>query len=476
MDAIRTRTVALVLGVLAVGLTLISLKGYVDARHEIEELFDAQLARSARLLEGMVGADTPPATLAAIRDAMQRATPHPERSGHIGHRYENKISFVLFDADGRELLRSASAPPDTLASLARAVRGVDQTTAPAEDLAGFHNATLSDAHGWRLFLLPDEPDNLWILVGEREDVRGELVGKIARRNMLPDLVGLPLLALMVWLAIGWGLRPLARMVQLLRHRDPDSLSPLLLAPLPRELEPVAAALNRLLLQVNELLEREKRFLNDATHELRTPLAVLRIHVQNALEADDPGDRDDALRQLRGAIDRATRVVTQLLTLARLEPAAARLNMTRLDLAAFAREELAELAPLALARQQDISLDVAPQADCHLTADAASLGTLLQNLVTNAVQYTPPQGQILLQLESDAEQVTLRLLDSGPGVPAAARQHLTERFFRQDNSDGAGLGLSIVARVVDIHQGHICFTDSPLGGLAVVVVLPRSPRR
>ncbi len=159
-----------------------------------------------------------------------------------------------------------------------------------------------------------------MLVGEREDVRGELVGKSPCAACCPTLIGLPLLALLVWLAIGLGLAPAAATWRSRsRHAMPENLAPLTLAPLPQELEPMVAALNRLLLQVNQLLEREKRFLADAAHELRTPLAVLRIHAQNALEAPAPADREAALRQLVGGVERATRVVTQLLTLARLEP-------------------------------------------------------------------------------------------------------------------------------------------------------------
>ena len=223
--------------------------------------------------------------------------------------------------------------------------------------------------------------------------RIELVGKIARRSLLPDLVGLPLLALLIWLAVGWGLRPLARMAQLLKSRDPDNLAPLLLAPLPQELEPVAASLNRLLQQVNQLIEREKRFIADAAHELRTPLAVLRIHAQNALQAASEEERERALEQLIAGVDRTTRVVTQLLTLARLEPSAQRLGLTDLDLLPLCRETLAELTPLALARGQELTLDVDELADFHLSGDAASLATLLQNLVGNALQYTPDGGQI-----------------------------------------------------------------------------------
>src|SRR5690606_15475714 len=153
--------------------------------------------------------------------------------------------------------------------------------------------------------------------------------------------------LLVWLAIGWGLRPLQQMVRMLYARDPDNLTPLLLAPVPEELAPVVASLNRLLLQVTELLAREKRFLAYAAHELRTPLAVLRLQAHNAAQAADVADRNDALRQLDRSVARATRVIEQLLTLAKLEPGSTTLSMKQQDLLGLARNQLAELIPLAL---------------------------------------------------------------------------------------------------------------------------------
>ena len=343
----------------------------------------------------------------------------------------------------------------------------------ARYLIGYHNLTIGE-HNWRVFVLHDSRDYHWVLAGEREDVRGELIGKIARRSLQPLLIGLPIVGLLLWLTVGWGLYPLKRMADAIRGRAPDNLAPLVFPPLPNELEPMAAALNRLLMQVNQLLEQEKRFIADAAHELRTPLAVLRIHAQNALEAPDPGDREEALKQLGSGVDRATRVVAQLLTLARLDPNGVRLNMNDLDLLAFLRSELAELTPLALNRGQELILEAQEPGDYQLPADGPSLGILLQNLVSNAVQYTPAGGCIQVQLQATPQELVLQVLDSGPGVPVELRERLFERFFRVGEGQGAGLGLSIVRRVVELHQGSIALDESPLGGLRVSVRLPRRP--
>lgn len=483
MPSIRARTLLLVLGMLSLSMTLISYKSYRDAQHEIEELFDAQLAQTARLLAGMVGRDMPTTDLRALQDALDQALlARPAQDGETlldGHPYEGKLAFQVLDEKGVVLLRSASAPAGLLKRMvaesnqAQSGDAVPERplSAMAGQLIGYRSLSLAD-YQWRVFLLRDPQDNHWILVGEREDVRGELVGKIARRSLLPDLIGLPLLALLVWLAVGWGLRPLQRMADLIKARAPDNLTPLLLSPLPAELEPMGAALNRLLMQVNQLLDQEKRFIADAAHELRTPLAVLRIHAQNALAASDPLDRDEALRQLGGGVERATRVVAQLLTLARLDPNGVQLAMVELDLLGFFRNELAELTPLALERQQELSFDADEAGDYRLRGDAPSLGTLLQNLIGNAVQYTPVGGRIQVQLQARHDELLLRVQDSGPGVDAALREKLFERFYRLEEGQGAGLGLSIVLRIVQLHRGTITLDEAPLGGLDVCVSLPR----
>jgi two-component system sensor histidine kinase QseC len=478
--SIRSRTLVLVLGLLGVSLAGISWMSYRDAQHEIEELFDAQLAQTARLLEGLVSRDMP----ASARDSLQQALNQAVGSGEKvpGHRYESKLAFQVYDGDAKLVLQSASAPAELVAGLAAAPGPAAAAATPAalalqsaDALPGYREVPVG-THRWRVFALRDVHDDLLIVVGERDDVRGELVSKIALQNLVPDLVGLPLVALLVWLAIGWSLEPLKRMAALIKARDPDTLTPLVIAGLPQELEPMAAALNRLLQQLNTLLEREKRFLADAAHELRTPLAVLRIHAQNAVDAPEAADRADALQQMQHGVDRATRLVTQLLTLARLEPNAAKPALGELDLHGFVRDELVELIPLALERGLELSLSADDHADYRLQADLTSLAVLLQNLVGNAIEYTPRGGQVRVVLHDEADRVVLEVEDSGPGVPDAARSRLFERFYRGGSGTGAGLGLSIVRRIVDLHHGSVTLDRASLGGLDVQVHLPRRPPR
>lgn len=484
LRSIRTRLLVLMLTLLTLALSLISYKIYSDASHEVEELFDAQLAQTSRMLMGLVRHDLSGDSRRRLQSALDEALllQHSPRQidGMLGHGYEAKLAFQMLDDNGELIFQSASAPQGLLTEM---IAQLDSSLPPSDEpmsarlsrlakyLVGYHTLTLGEHH-WRLFVLHDNTDHHWVLAGEREDVRGELADKIARRSLQPVLIGLPLLGLLLWLAVGWGLSPLQRLAELIKARAPDNLTPLMLPPLPSELEPMGAALNRLLLQVNHLVDQEKRFIADAAHELRTPLAVLRIHAQNALDAPDPLDRAEALRQLGSGVERATRVVAQLLTLARLDPNVAQLAMAQMDLLTYLRNELAELIPLALERNQELTLDAREGDDYRLIADAPSLGTLLQNLVSNAVQYTPDGGQIRVLLEADAHSLTLRVQDSGPGVEPALREQLFERFFRLGQGQGAGLGLSIVRRVVELHRASITLDDAPLGGLQVSVRLPR----
>jgi two-component system sensor histidine kinase QseC len=184
---------------------------------------------------------------------------------------------------------------------------------------GFSDVVDLNGRHWRAFLLEDKQNGLRIWVGERDDVRADLVDRIVRHTLWPNVLGSLILAAMVWLAIGWGLKPLANMAATLRARHSGSLEPLQLTPLPSELEPMQAALNRMLAQIQEVLGRERRFIADAAHEMRTPLAVLRVHAQNLLEAGTEQERRESLQFLIAGVDRTSRLVNQLLTMARLEP-------------------------------------------------------------------------------------------------------------------------------------------------------------
>lgn len=454
MISIRRRILALVLGLLMLGTAVISLFNYIDSSHEITEIYDAQLAQTARLLQGVVQMPLQGVArdqlYAAFNSALERAGQRKS-----GHPYESKLAFQVWSRSGELLVSTVSAP-----------HLAGPPTRP-----GFANIDLGE-HQWRGFLLQDERQALLIWVGERDDVRQDLVERIVRHSLWPSLIGIPLLAALVWWAIGWGLQPLRNMAAVIQGRHADSLEPLQLLPLPSELAPMQAALNRLLFQIDQVLERERRFIADAAHEMRTPLAVLRIHVQNAIQAKDEEQRRESLDFLIGGIDRATRVVNQLLTMARVEPALAKGNWPIIDLQAVVRESLAELTPWVLKKGLELSLEVG-EGDYQIAADSAAIGIALQNLVTNAVNFSPAGGQIRVLLASHAHALCLSIEDQGPGIAEEDLGQVFERFYSRDNSQGAGLGLAIVQMIALRLGGHIHLANRPEGGLQASLELPRT---
>ena len=450
MKSIRKRILIRVLGLLVIGTLIMGWASHHDSTHEVEELFDAQLGQSARVLIGLLGASQGQMSTEQLAQALLETTgEHPK----LGHRYESKLAFQVRNASGTVIARSFNVPQLT----------------DADWQPGFADLQ-QDNRQWRGYVLDSDESGLAVWVGERSDVRGELVDKIVRGTLVPDLLGIPLMVLLVWFAIGSGLKPLDELARLIRLREPNSLQPIVLSDLPSELEPVQAALNRMLEQLHQLLAREQRFIADAAHELRTPLAVLKIHAENAMQAAEPAEREQALKHLRQGVERATRLVSQMLTLARLADDQQR-QRSPVALLQSCRDEVAELLPLALRRDQELELLDDSSLPDSISMEPGSLGMLLQNLVGNAIQHAPHGGRILVSLQRQADQLVLIVEDSGSGVPAADRERLLERFHTQGNSQGAGLGLSIVQRICERHQGTLVLGDSALGGLLVKITLP-----
>ncbi|WP_252089663.1 ATP-binding protein [Pseudomonas sp. MWU13-3659] len=452
MSSLRQRTLWRVMLLLLLGTGLLVLYNYHDSRHEINEVYDAHLAQNARLLQGVMSLPVQDGSREALYQAFNEALGRAGRH-QVGHPYESKLAFQVWQDGGALLVHTPSAP----------------TLDPLPTTPGFYDFT-SAGKQWRGFVLP-VPEKHWMIwVGERDDVRYDLIDRIVRHTLFPFLLGSLALALLVWAAIGWGLRPLQNMANVIRGRHADSLEPLQLVPLPSELEPMQAAINRLLAQIDDLLRREHRFIADAAHEMRTPLAVLRLHAQNALAASNDMERQKALGFLMDGVDRLTRVVNQLLTLARVEPRLGQRGSTLVDLAEVVTDTLADLAPWILARGLEPSLDI-DEGDHHLAINAGTLGIAIQNLVSNAVEHSPPAGRITVSLRRLDNAFELVVEDEGPGIDEASLSRVFERFYSRNNPNGAGLGLSIVATIVDRLGGQVRLANRAGGGLAATLLLP-----
>lgn len=462
MDSIRCRLLLSLAAVILVAWASLSVVVYQEASHEIEEVFDAHLAQYARVLQLLVARAGPDRTarteaLPFIAELDVAIGSYLDARPLAGHRYERKLMFQVWGTDGELLLRSPNAPLVLLAPRASGY-GIEQWA----------------DHAWRTFSLGADGEGLRVQVAERDDVRGELVEQIVVQQLAPGLVIVPVLAILVLAVVGQGLAPLHRFAAEVARRNPDQLDPLKERAAPQEIRPLAEALNRLFLRLRHALERERRFTADAAHELRTPLAAIRTQAEVALGSADENVRRRALENIVRGVTRASRVEEQLLTLARLEPEArSPLKASRADLVKLSREVLAELAPLAMARQVELSLEGAAAAPA--TADPALVEVMLRNLVENAIRYAGA-GSVRVEIKPEAGAVEIVVDDSGPGIPAAERERVFDRFYRLPGTEshGSGLGLSIVRRIAELHGATVSLEDAPTGGLRVRARLPRGP--
>ncbi len=418
---------------------------WFDVRHELDELLDGHLAQAAALL--------------VVQQA--RGTDDEDHDPRVDaptlHRYAPKVAFQVFH-EGRLTMRSANAPAAPMVGAGGPFR------------SGFRTVTLGDK-AWRVFATFGAERDVQVYVGEQVESRTEILLAVLRNTLMPLLWTLPLLAGVAWWAVRQGTAPLRRLGATLGTRQPQELHPVVVPDAPSEMTPMVDALNGLFERITALMDSERRFTADAAHELRTPIAAIRTQAQVALGAEDDDSRRHALHATIEGCDRARRLVEQLLTLSRLEAGNAP-EPGLVDLAALARQELASIAPQALARGQSLDLD-AP-APCPVRADATLAAVLVRNLVDNAVRYSLPSSQVHVAVETVQGQVRLTVEDSGPGLDDAARARLGERFFRVLGSgqSGSGLGWSIVRRIAAAQSAQVQTSISAaLGGLAVTVRWP-----
>ena len=405
---------------------LAGLGGYRAARHEADELFDAQLAQVGQTL----------LTLARAGD-----DDIAEEIGKTGHHYQTRLVFQVWHHEEDE------APHLLLRSTA-----LNRTPLPAPD-QGYGNGRLND-EAYRFYAASDRHGRFRVVVGQSLAMRQELVNGIAWNNAWPFLLVVPFWGLgMAWL-VHRTLAPVRGLAAEVSALDPGNLVPVPGRDVPDELRPLHQALNDLIGRLAGAMENERRFTGDAAHELRTPIAALRAQLDAWRLAPDAATREAALAKARAALERMSRLVTQLLTLARLEGAAAPAGEP-VDLAEVTRQACLEVADQALARDIDLSLtaEAAP-----MSGEPDALDILLRNLLDNALRHAPQGGKVAVKVTAGDRGPRLQVQDNGPGVPEPLRQELGRRFRRLDNTDarGVGLGLSIVLRIAERHAARVTF--------------------
>jgi len=315
-----------------------------------------------------------------------------------------------------------------------------------------------------------------VQVAQPEALRDALARALSLRMVLPELLFIPLLALLVTWVLKRALAPLEATSQRVRERDAARLDALPTDGVPQELLPLMEQINALLARLAASLETQRRFVADAAHELRSPVAALALQIQLVERAQGDAARAAALAELKLGIARSGRLVHQLLDLARLEPGVPAEVHAPLDLAALVREVTGAFAASADDKGIDLGVDAPPAV---LVAGAASeLRSLVANLVDNALRYAPGSSAVTVSLREAADHVELIVEDAGPGIPEADRERVLQRFQRLagDPTPGSGLGLAIAKAIVERHRGALWLADAHPGraapGLAVHVRLPR----
>ena len=425
--SLRRRLLGLLLGGVAAAWLATMVFSFIDAHHEVDELFDAQLAQAAQTLLSLAGHDE--------GDDI-------EDLGEATHKYQRRLRFQIWNADGKLLMRSANAP-----------------LSPLTDTEGFSETREQHGH-WRQYSQWNKDHRLQVQVSENHHFRDELVGHIAWRLLLPGLFGLPIIGLWVWIGTRHGLSSLGELAKQIADRQPGQLQPLSPASAPEEIRPMLEALNGLFKRVEATLESERRFTADAAHEMRTPLAALQAQLQVALRARDAAERDRSLAQMQDGLVRAGHLVDQMLQLARLDPESGLPDPKSVNLGELAESVCADLGPQILAKNIDFDLTADP--GCTVLGQAEWLRVLIRNLVDNAVRYTPEGGRIQVTLSRQSGHCKLSVCDSGPGIPADERQSVLQRFHRLNhhNQPGSGLGLAIVTRIAELHGTALCLDDAP----------------
>ena len=430
---------------------------YWQLNAEVNALFDAHIAEGAATIEALIRSESLDYVPA---DAQARSgfddfiaaelKLHLELPSHArDHAYQ------VWLGSPPHLLQSSNAPATRLAD-------------PAQ--VGFTQRTI-DGHSWRVFTLTSDGTYgpVQLSVGEPIEVRAKVLRRLALGLSAPTLSTLVLLLWMLRWGIAWGLRPVSGLARDVARRSSRDLQPLALQVVAQELKPIAESLNVLLGRLSVALQIEREFSADAAHELRNPLAGIKIQTEVALRARDAGERDEALTKVVAGVDHMTVVLAQLLSLARLDPAVLQGEAVPLTVHDAVNRVFAEFAVPAALRAV-VLVNRVPQ-DFALQANADALTIALRNLLDNAITHGGSPGLVSVNAhQADHDYAEIKVDDDGSGIPDEAHATLLRRFNRlpESRGTGSGLGLAIVARIAELHRASVALSRSDLGGLCVTL--------
>ena len=435
--SLRVRLTLLFMLLSAVAWCFASVIAWKQTTKKLDELFDTQQMLFAKRISAMDFTD-----LSASRQWIR--TPKKVKHGHLD---DDVLAFAIYTTDGKMVLHDGENGPDIPYHYRR---------------DGFDDGQLNnDDDPWRFLWLTTADKKYRIVVGQEWDYRREMAMDIVTSQLTPWMVALPLMFVLLIVLLSRELAPLKNLARTLRLRAPDSADSLSVEKIPAEVRPLVEALNQLFRRTHDAMLRERRFTSDAAHELRSPLAALKVQTEVAqLSLDDPEGREKALDQLHQGIDRATRLVDQLLTLSRLDSLAQLDDVQQVAIADLLQSAVMEMYHPA--QQSGIELRLHLNAS-HIvrTGQPLLLSLLVRNLLDNAVRYSPRGSQVDITLNARE----FRVRDNGPGINPQALSRIGERFYRPPGQEapGSGLGLSIVRRIASLHGMQVDFANARDGG-------------
>ncbi|RZU37047.1 two-component system sensor histidine kinase QseC [Fluviicoccus keumensis] len=460
MNSIKARLTRSFLLIIGLALVISVVLGFFTARHEIDEMFDAQLVEEAHVLAGMLSLPAHDHDWPLLQQALSRE-PKPTESDEESYNtsYTKKVAVQVWSAEGLQLFRSVSAPEEAFAELK----------------PGFLIAR-RDGKVWHVYTTYLPSNRYWLMVGERTDIRRELSLNVAASLLVGLLASLLVSIVLLRQRLVRDMSPLEELRRNISERRLDHLQVIRLNDEPEEIRPVTEAINHLFDRVTQGVERERAFIADAAHELRTPLSIIRLHAQNALQYPDAERKNRSLEKVILGVDRNTRVVQQLLMMARLDASDALvMEVAAVDLRHIVLQLVQEFRPVLEGKRLELVMEAGEYLP-SVPGQADLLAVLVRNLLENAVNYTPENGSIRIAMSLKREGLMIQVEDSGPGVPEDKLSQISQRFVRAAPRDiqGTGLGLEIVGRIVRLHRGEIRFANRLAGGFSVSVLLPVTP--
>ena len=436
-------------------LTMLAVTGaviYKATKDEANEIFDAKMSLTARVLESFISREAIALNSAKLQEALENSINSPTDKPH---KYKNKLFFVVRDDNGNNLLNGHLAPD--LGSI--------------KNKQGYLRISI-EGNEWTIYTHKASQDDLWIIVGEQAEIRSEINEHLGAVLLIPLIFLLPFILLLLWKLVGIALIPLRAVVDQVRQQDITHLRKIEVAGIPQEIEPLVIAFNQMLEKLDAGYARERRFVSDASHELRNPLAALLINIDNAIEENQNPELGESLSSMKLSIKRLSHLVAQLFELSHSEHPSISQLFDKVDIVSLCAQVVESYTLNARQQHQNIKVRV-PSNECYIKGVDSLLTSLISNLLDNAIKYSGDGCEIWLKLEFDHDDLILSVDDSGKGLDSDMRSKVTRRFFRASGPGitGAGLGLSIVNTIADIHSAKLSLTRSTLGGLSVSIRFP-----